>query len=356
MAEPWCAMSRFEIAPYDIDRQTVDGRQIRRSVVERYSELYAEKVRDAQLSVAVVTFAQHPHDTADWSVRLEASKISANQKDATFTALGFAVRREEVPSGALPREFEDLLLSLERDKSVRFVIVQLPCDERFQTVIAQCLSPEKDIDGIVHSGPNKGMCATAEGVVRLAMPFTKDPDTRVAVVGSAGFVGSGVVNGLRNNGVSFHEIEQGDDIVTGLEKANVIVSAASARNVVPAAAMPPTARLVVDAGFIPTDDMPSGSIDELVKQQAAWHTPVPGGVGPVEMAVLAERAIQRTVDPSVPAWSVSQPLPQTVIASRLSDSRTQHISPDKKRSNSNTVPSTITMSPDFATQRPDLGR
>jgi methylenetetrahydrofolate dehydrogenase (NADP+)/methenyltetrahydrofolate cyclohydrolase len=69
----------------------------------------------------------------------------------------------------------------------------------------------------------------------------------------------------------------------------------------------PHHRLVVDSGFLPQDDGSiAGDIAPSARQVPQYITPVPGGIGPVEMAVLMERMVRLDVDPAREPWTVPQ--------------------------------------------------
>jgi methylenetetrahydrofolate dehydrogenase (NADP+)/methenyltetrahydrofolate cyclohydrolase len=126
------------------------------------------------------------------------------------------------------------------------------------------------------------------------------------VVGGQGFVGSGVVRLLRQDGHQVESLDMGDDLRRA-QDADIVVSATGRPHVLTHEHVRPHHRLVVDSGFMP---QPDGSIAGDVAPSAQgipqYITPVPGGIGPIEMAVLMDRVVRQEVDPGRPPWSVER--------------------------------------------------
>ena len=137
-------------------------------------------------------------------------------------------------------------------------------------------------------------------------PFVQDKPT-VAVVGSQGFVGQGVVNLVRRHDVHVIQLDIDDDL-SRVRNAKVVISVTGSRGILRPGLILPTHRLVVDSGFVPE---PGGGVSSDVAPEAVniprQITPVPGGIGPVEMAILLERLIRKEVDPTLPPWRLVDP-------------------------------------------------
>jgi methylenetetrahydrofolate dehydrogenase (NADP+)/methenyltetrahydrofolate cyclohydrolase len=127
----------------------------------------------------------------------------------------------------------------------------------------------------------------------------------VAVVGSRGFVGQGVTRLLRAQGLDVIGLDIGDDLGR-VRDANIVVSATGSPGVLGPGHLHPDHRLVIDTGFVP---QPNGSVTGDIRPEAysipQRITPVPGGIGPVEMAVLLERVLIKEAAPSLPHWQIS---------------------------------------------------
>ncbi|MFD4412476.1 tetrahydrofolate dehydrogenase/cyclohydrolase catalytic domain-containing protein [Streptomyces sp. NPDC058475] len=231
---------------------------------------------------------------------MEASRISAEQKVRAFSHLGFAVDHVVLPGTVSAAEFADRIDSCNADPATRAVIVQFPPPARLVPLV-QRLDPAKDIDGLLGRRSLQRACATADGISRIVAPFAEGAG--VAVVGARGFVGSGVMRLLADRGITPLPLDQGDDLRRAAD-ADVVVSTAGSAHLLTSQHIRPHHRVVVDSGFSPRAD---GTVAGDIHPQAAALpqniTPVPGGVGPIEMAVLMERIVRQVADPGLRPWS-----------------------------------------------------
>ncbi|MET9845028.1 tetrahydrofolate dehydrogenase/cyclohydrolase catalytic domain-containing protein [Streptomyces ossamyceticus] len=279
----------------------VSGRDVLRQAKELY-EPYRNDVAPTGQRVAIIRFQPAENDPPDWKIKLEASKVSAEQKVKSFEHLGFQADHVVMPPGTTRAQFAEVLERANQDPRTRAIIVQFPPPAHLQPLV-QRMDPAKDIDALTKGRSPYNACATAEGICRVVEPFAKD-DPVIAVVGSKGFVGQGVVTTLREQGHRLMELDAGDDL-RRVRDADIVVSVTGNPGILGPDHLRPHHRLVVDSGFVPQAD---GSVKGDV-QRAAYDipqhlTPVPGGIGPVEMATLMERVVRREVDPDAPSWKV----------------------------------------------------
>ncbi|MEU6803781.1 tetrahydrofolate dehydrogenase/cyclohydrolase catalytic domain-containing protein [Streptomyces neyagawaensis] len=279
----------------------VSGRDVLRQAKELY-EPYRNDVAPTGQRVAIIRFQPAENDPPDWKIKLEASKVSAEQKVKSFEHLGFQADHVVMPPGTTRAQFAEVLERANQDPQTRAIIVQFPPPAHLQPLV-QRMDPAKDIDALTKGRSPYNACATAEGICRVVEPFAKD-DPVIAVVGSKGFVGQGVVTTLREQGHRLMELDAGDDL-RRVRDADIVVSVTGNPGILGPDHLRPHHRLVVDSGFVPQAD---GSVKGDVQREAydiPQHlTPVPGGIGPVEMATLMERVVRREVDPDAPSWKV----------------------------------------------------
>ncbi|MER6159856.1 tetrahydrofolate dehydrogenase/cyclohydrolase catalytic domain-containing protein [Streptomyces sp. NPDC001868] len=279
----------------------VSGRDVLRQAKELYAP-YRDTVAQAEQRVAIIRFQPAENDPPEWKAKLEASKVSAEQKVKSFEHLGFEANHVVMPPGTTRAQFAEVLERANQDPATRAIIVQFPPPAHLQPLV-QRMDPAKDIDALTKGRSPYTACATAEGICRVVEPFAGD-DPVIAVVGSKGFVGQGVVTTLRDQGHRLMELDAGDDL-RRVRDADIVVSVTGNPGILGPDHLRPHHRLVVDSGFVPQAD---GSVKGDVQREAydiPQHlTPVPGGIGPVEMATLMERAVRREVDPGAPSWKV----------------------------------------------------
>jgi 5,10-methylene-tetrahydrofolate dehydrogenase/methenyl tetrahydrofolate cyclohydrolase len=274
----------------------IPGRAILREVVRAYPP-YRDRIAERDTRVLIVRFTPGPAADDEWATRMEASAVSAQQKVRLFTALGAHVESLTLPDRTAPGELIDRVQAANDDPRVAAVIVQSPPPVQLRPVV-NLIDPGKDIDALGVNSPRPA-CATTDGIVRIAEPFLS-PDTTVAVVGARGFVGSGVTRLLRGQGHDPLALDDGDDLRQLLD-VDVVLSATGRPHLLTAEYLHRGHLLVVDSGFVPYPDGPRGDVAPDAARAPAAITPVPGGIGPVEMAVLAERLIL-TVEPELPSW------------------------------------------------------
>lgn len=274
----------------------IPGREILRQVVAAYQPFRTE-IRERQTRVLILRFTTTDPATS-WATRMQASAVSARQKVAVFGALGAQPEEVVVPDTVSAADFVDHLEAGNADPRVAAVIVQTPTPARLSAELNR-LDPGKDIDalGLRSSRP---ACATADGIARLAAPFL-DPGTVVVVVGSRGFVGSGVVELLGRRGHTVLGLDAGDDL-RRVREADVVISTTGRAGLLTADHLHDGHRLVIDSGFVPGPDGPVGDVHPSARHLPQAITPVPGGVGPVEMATLAERLVIQQVAPGLASW------------------------------------------------------
>ena len=117
------------------------------------------------------------------------------------------------------------------------------------------------------------------------------------MVGARGFVGRGVVRLLNDRGLDVEQIDLGDDLHR-VTRADIVVSTAGNPHLLTAEHIRPYHRLVVDSGFTPqADGSVTGDVHPAAARLPQNITPVPGGVGPIEMAVLMDRIVRQEANP-----------------------------------------------------------
>ena len=285
--------------------QEFSGAAVLRSVRQELAP-YRDEIAPRNKRVSVIRFAADESDPSVWKRRMEASRVSAEQKVKAFSHLGYEVDHTVLPRSTSAAEFAALIDQRNADPATSAVIVQYPPPPHLAPVV-QRLDPRKDIDGLLGERSMQEACATADGIVRVVLPFAQD-NPSIAVVGARGFVGSGVVRLLEAEGHRVERLDAGDDL-TRVRNADIVVSATGNPHVLTAEHLRPHHRLVVDSGFMPQEDGSiAGDVHPDARQIPQHITPVPGGIGPVEMAVLMDRVVRQDVDPSRQPWTC-QPTP-----------------------------------------------
>lgn len=170
------------------------------------------------------------------------------------------------------------------------VIVQLPLpkDINVETVLA-AIPPQKDVDGI--SPHPKVRPPVAEAVKEILVRMAIDPQGKSAVViGSGRLVGAPVAVLLANLGADVHVVTLGDSLDL-LADADIIVSGAGQPGLITPEHLKEGV-VLIDAGTSESEGRVAGDADPACAEKAAVFTPVPGGVGPIAVAMIFRNLIE----------------------------------------------------------------
>ncbi len=243
-----------------------------------------------------------------------ASKIYVGSKQKAAAEVGMVSRRVDLPASATEDEVLAEVRSLNEDPGIHGFIVQLPLPKQVSELAVQlAIDPEKDVDalapvsvGLLARGMAPYAPATPAGIVEmLVRTGVEISGADVAVVGRGGLVGMPLAIMLaqkskRANATVTLCHTGTRDIGEHTRRADIVVVATGRPSTLTADMVKPGA-VVIDVGINRTESGLVGDVDfDGVKEVAGAITPVPGGVGPLTVAMLlwntataAERAAGR---------------------------------------------------------------
>ncbi|MGL5865252.1 MAG: tetrahydrofolate dehydrogenase/cyclohydrolase catalytic domain-containing protein [Dermatophilaceae bacterium] len=289
--------------PARLDDRYVRGGPLLAQLTATYQQRYRSRIEALDRRVVIIRFTPDPDDPPSWRLRMAASAVSARSKIRATRAIGYGAEEVELPARTDPGAFAGHLDALSATPAVTAIIVQFPPPPQLLEPITT-ITPEKDVDALLGSRSTHRSCATADGAARIAAAF-RAPDSTIAVVGARGFVGSGVTALLADTGSPPLALDAGDDL-TRLHAADIIVTATGQPGLLRAEHLAHRPRLVIDTGYTPhPSGDPSaarGDVHPDAEHLPRHLTPVPGGIGPIEMAVLLERLIRQDVEPELTGW------------------------------------------------------
>jgi methylenetetrahydrofolate dehydrogenase (NADP+)/methenyltetrahydrofolate cyclohydrolase len=266
----------------------LDGKALSAAVRNQVRERIAKAGRPARLDAVLVG-----NDSA--------AELYAQNQARTCGEVGIEYRLHRLPEGSGFEEVAGRVLLLNEDDSVRAIMVHLPLPagvdvERVQSLIA----PDKDVEGVnpanignVVYGRRSLVPCTARAVVELveASGVTLR-GAHCVVVGASNIVGKPVaVLLMRAEATVTSGNKFTRDMAAIARTADVLVVAAGVQHLVKADWIKPGA-VVIDVGIHRRLDgsgatTTSGDVDfEAARQVAGFITPVPGGVGPMTVAML----------------------------------------------------------------------
>jgi methylenetetrahydrofolate dehydrogenase (NADP+)/methenyltetrahydrofolate cyclohydrolase len=187
---------------------------------------------------------------------------------------------------------------LNNDPAVNGIVVQLPLPKNFDTqTILDSVLVSKDID-VLSSTPNN-LLTPVVGVVKEILSRYKlqiTNYTSVVIVGQGKLVGKPVTEWFRKSGANVTVLDkdnwEADASATALATANIVVTGAG----VPGLIKPTMIKdgvVLIDAGTSESSGKLVGDMDPACADKASVFTPVPGGVGPVTIAMLYKNLLLR---------------------------------------------------------------
>ena len=230
-----------------------------------------------------------------------ASHVYVANKRRQTEEVGMRSFHHELGEATPTEELLELVGELNSSEVVDGILVQLPLpDQVDQDAVISAISPAKDVDGLTaysagllaQGRPGLVPC-TPQGVMELIRHAGTDPEGAEAVViGRSILVGrplSALLLGANATVTVCHSRTR--DLAAVCSRADILVAAVGSPRMVTAEMVKPGAT-VIDVGTNRTDDGLVGDVDfEAVSEVAGAITPVPGGVGPMTIAMLLSNTV-----------------------------------------------------------------
>jgi methylenetetrahydrofolate dehydrogenase (NADP+) / methenyltetrahydrofolate cyclohydrolase len=231
-----------------------------------------------------------------------ASAVYVANKRKACAEAGIADHHQHLPADASQQDVADVIDRLNEDPEVHGVLLQLPVPAGLDgAALTGRIDPDKDVDGLtpISAGrlaqglPGLRPC-TPLGVIELLDAYEVPLEgAEAVVVGRSDLVGKPVATLLlaRNATVTTCH-SRTRDLAGVCARADVLVAAIGRARLLGAAHVKPGAA-VIDVGINRTDDGLTGDVDyEQVAERAGLITPVPGGVGPMTIAMLLRNTVR----------------------------------------------------------------
>lgn len=281
--------------------QRLDGRacatEVEAELLERVSALKTEGVEP---HLAVIIVGDDP-----------ASHVYVNSKVKTCGRLGIRSTHIALPASTEETVLKHHIQDLNGRDDVHGILVQSPLPSHMdEEALTDLIAPQKDVDGFhpqnlgrLVQGRTDGMLpCTPSGVMRMLRWANIDLEGKRAVVlGRSRIVGMPAALLLAARGADAtvtvaHSRTQ--ELEAVCKEADVLVAAVGRPDMVKAAWVKPGA-IVVDVGINRVEDNTrergwrlAGDVDPAVSEVASWLSPVPGGVGPMTIAMLMENTVR----------------------------------------------------------------
>jgi len=255
----------------------VDGRIIKDQVLLTLKNKIAKLSKKPKLAVILV--GEDP-----------ASIRYVNQKQKAAEEIGALFELVKFTKSASQKDLEEKIEQLNNDKTVSGILVQLPLPKALDTkTILAKINPSKDVDGLTENSPFQP--ATPLGVMEILRAYkVKITGKNAVVIGQSRLVGEPLSKMLEEEkaNVVRVDIKTPPPIDPLIIQKDIVISAVGKPGLV-RAEMIKEGAVVIDVGTTidPQTGKLLGDVDfENVAKKASLITPVPGGVGPVTVAML----------------------------------------------------------------------
>jgi methylenetetrahydrofolate dehydrogenase (NADP+)/methenyltetrahydrofolate cyclohydrolase len=235
-----------------------------------------------------------------------ASAVYVRNKRASCVECGIGSVAIDLPHSTSEIELLSKIDQLNADDSIDGILVQLPLPEHIrQTEVVERIDPRKDVDGfhpynigrLAERNPLIRPC-TPYGVVRMLEHIgVSVKGKHCVIVGASNIVGRPMSLELLLMGATTTVTHRfTEELAVHVRDADILIAAAGKPGLVKGEWIKPGA-VVVDVGINRLGDGSlCGDVEfEVAAQRAAWITPVPGGVGPMTVAMLMKNTLEASL-------------------------------------------------------------
>ena len=270
--------------------QLIDGKAVSQAVKERVRDEIAQKELKIGLAVVIVGNDQ-------------ASRVYVNNKKKACEFCGITSYEYALPEETTEEQLLELVDTLNGDGKVNGILVQLPLPEHIdEKKIIEHISPMKDVDafhavnvGRIMIGDYAFLPCTPAGVMELIHSTgTEVSGKECVVIGRSNIVGKPMAMLLlHENGTVTVCHSRTKDLAEVCRRADILVSAVGRAGFV-TANMVKEGAVVIDVGMNRNaEGKLCGDVDfDSVAPKCSFITPVPGGVGPMTIAMLMENTLR----------------------------------------------------------------
>lgn len=275
--------------------QIMDGKAYSKEILAQI-KLQVEKLQKKP-SLAVILVGNDP-----------ASQIYVNNKEKTARELGFISKTYRLKENTSSNELKDLILNLNLDEDTDAILLQLPLPRHLVSQdFIELIDPKKDVDGfhpincgrlLTNSNPYAVSC-TPKGVIKLLKKYNVQiQGANAVVIGRSNMVGKPLIHLLLEQNATVTVAHSKTKNLPQIARmADILISATGIKGLVTKDFVKSGA-VVVDVGISRDENGKiKGDVEfEEVSKVASLITPVPGGIGPMTIAMLMENTLELSLN------------------------------------------------------------
>ncbi len=276
--------------------QLIDGKRISKEIKDELKEkVAAYQAQGIDIALAVIQVGNDP-----------ASTVYVGNKKKACEYIGIKSVAYELPEETTEEELLHIIDTLNRDDSIHGILVQLPVPKHMnEDRIIQAIDPKKDVDGFhpqsvgaLSIGQPGFVSCTPAGIIQLLKRSGITIEGKECVViGRSNIVGKPMAMLLlRENGTVTVCHSRTVDLKKITKRADILIAAVGKPKMIDASYVKEGA-VVIDVGIHRNEDNKlCGDVDfQSVEPIAGAITPVPGGVGPMTIAMLMNNCVESAV-------------------------------------------------------------
>lgn len=272
--------------------ELIDGKRISTIIKDECKKKVEEyKAQGIEICLAVIQVGNDP-----------ASSVYVNNKKKACAYIGINSLSYELPEETTQEELLSLIRELNERKDVNGILVQLPVPAHIdEKTIINAIDPKKDVDGF-HPQSVGSLCigqpgfvsCTPAGIIQLLKRSDIDTSGKhCVVIGRSNIVGKPMaLLMLRENATVTVAHSKTKDLKSITRQADILIVAIGKPKFIDASYIKDGA-VVIDVGIHRNEDNKlCGDVDfDSAKEAASYITPVPGGVGPMTIAMLMKNCV-----------------------------------------------------------------
>ena len=272
--------------------QIINGKEVSSAVKAQVkAECEELKKKGVTPGLAVIIVGEDP-----------ASQVYVRNKEKACEECGFFSKKYALPENTTQQELNDLILKLNKDDTINGILCQLPLPKHLDDKeVINLIDPIKDVDafhpanvGQIMIGDYKYLPCTPAGVMELIHYAGVNVSGKKAVViGRSNIVGKPMAMLLLHENATVEITHSKTQNLSEITKTADILVAAIGKAKFVKADMVKDGAVVIDVGMNRDENGKlCGDVDfENVKDKCSFITPVPGGVGPMTIAMLMKNTL-----------------------------------------------------------------